>query len=124
MDIVTELAESIVRVEAGLDDGSAALLEGLSSAADPGTIVGCMVQVAGLSLREIGEADPGSFLGELEGRSLLHLQEALRRPLGENVGLVRDLVATTSVGDPGGVVEVAILAIVAAYQARRKSDVA
>jgi hypothetical protein len=121
--IVADLAESIVQADVVLDDGPAPLLNEMSPGSSPGDIVRCMTSIAGLSLRYIGQTDPADFLGDLRGHSLDLLREALRRPLNENVDAVRGLVATVKVGDAHGMGEIAVLAIVTAYQARRSDDV-
>ena len=121
--IVTDLAGSISEASAVTEDGPAPLLNQLAPGGAPGAIVECMTRIAGLSLRYIGQADPGAFLGDLRGHSLDLLREALGRPLDGNMDAVRGLVATVKVGDSHGMGDIAVLAIVAAYQARRADDV-
>ena len=121
--IVADLAGSIVQAEIGSDDGPAPPLNGLSLGSSPADIVSCMTGIAGMAFRHIGQTDPEAFLGDLRGHSLALLREALRRPLDENVDAVRGLMATVMVGDAHGMGNIAVLAIVSAYQARRSDDV-
>ena len=117
--IVAELADSISMTGATTGDG----VGDIPGPSSPAAVVESMTHVAGHALRYIGEANVEAFLRDLNGHSLAILREALRRPLGENVEAVRGLLASVKVGDTRGMGEIAVIAIVAAYQARMLSDV-
>jgi len=121
--IVGELARSISLVEGATGENGIPQLGTMVPGASPGAVAECMTHVAGYALRYIGQADPEAFLGDLGGPSLDLLRMALRRPLDDNVEAVRGLVARVKVGDTHGMGEIAVLSIVAAYQARRSVDV-
>lgn len=121
--IVGDLARAISLVEGSTGESGIPQLRTIAPGSSPEAITECMTHVAGYALRYIGQADPEAFLSDLGGPSLDLLRMALRRSLEENVEAVRGLVAKVKVGDTHGMGEIAVLSIVAAYQARRSVDV-